>query len=149
MLGRVRGARLLPRVIQCKPQVATLDLVPGTRSSRTRAYLARVFAVLALVAGVAMMQGTPCETEFAWTAQCETSSTHLVGHVDQADDIGLIEGILVAGACLVVALAVLIGFALLRRPGSFQALLMRLPTVLAPPSRRQEVRLAQLCVLRA
>ena len=42
--------------------------MPGTRSSRTRAYLARVFAVLALVAGVAMMQGTPCESEFAWTA---------------------------------------------------------------------------------
>lgn len=149
MRGAVRRVRLLPRVIHCKPQVGTLEHVPGTRSSRTRAYLARVFAVLALVAGVAMMQGTPCETEFAWTAQCETSSTHLVGHVDQADDIGLIEGVLIAGACLVVALAVLVGFALLRRPGSFQALLLRLPTVLAPPSRRQEVRLAQLCVLRA
>ena len=121
----------------------------GTRSSRTRAYLARVFAVLALVAGVAMMQGTPCETEFAWTAQCPTSATHVVAHTDQADDIGLIEGILVAGACLVVALAVLIGFALLRRPGSVQVLLLRLPQVLAPPSRRQEVRLTQLCVLRA
>lgn len=141
--------QVLPHLTKRRQRIATLEHVPGTRSSRTRAYLARVFAVLALVAGVAMMQGTPCETEFAWTAQCETSSTHLVGHVDQADDIGLIEGILVAGACLVVALAVLIGFALLRRPGSFQALLRRLPTVLAPPSRRQEVRLAQLCVLRA
>ncbi|MFI6095241.1 hypothetical protein ACIA8G_06810 [Lentzea sp. NPDC051213] len=123
--------------------------MPGTRSSRTRAYLARVFAVLALVAGVAMMQGTPCETEFAWTAQCPTSATHVVAHSDQADDSGLVEGILVAGACLVVALAVLIGFALLRRPGSFRALWVRLSSVLSPPSRRLEVRLAQLCVLRA
>ena len=122
--------------------------MPGTRSSRTRAYLARVFAVLALVAGVAMMQGTPCETEFAWTAQCPTSATHAVVHSDQTDDTGLIEGILVAGACLVVALAVLIGFALLRR-SSFQVRAVRLPAVLSPPSRRLEVRLAQLCVLRA
>lgn len=122
--------------------------MPGTRSSRTRAYLARVFAVLALVAGVAMMQGTPCETEFAWTAQCPTSSTHVVAHSDQPDDIGLIEGILVAGACLVVALAVLIGFAVLRRSGSFRAPLLRLP-VWSRPSRRLEVRLTQLCVLRA
>lgn len=131
------------------PEVATLDHVPGTRSSRTRAYLARVFAVLALVAGVAMMQGTPCETEFAWTAQCPTSSTHAVVHSDQAGDAGLLEGILVAGACLVVALAVLIGLAVLRRSGSFQVLSMRLPSVLSPPSRRLEVRLTQLCVLRA
>ncbi|NKE59565.1 hypothetical protein FXN61_23250 [Lentzea sp. PSKA42] len=123
--------------------------MPGTRSSRTRAYLARVFAVLALVAGVAMMQGTPCETEFAWTAQCPTSSTHVAAHPDQADHAGLIEGILIAGACLVVALAVLIGFAVLRRSGSFQVLSVRLPAVLSPPSRRLEVRLAQLCVLRA
>ncbi|MFJ8962102.1 hypothetical protein ACIRG5_22205 [Lentzea sp. NPDC102401] len=123
--------------------------MPGTPSSRTRAYLARVFAVLALVAGVAMMQGTPCETEFAWTAQCPTSSTHVVVHSDLADDGGLIEGILVAGACLVVALAVLIGFAVARRSGSFQMLTARLPAVLSPPSRRLEVRLAQLCVLRA
>ncbi|MET9226029.1 hypothetical protein [Lentzea sp. NPDC003310] len=122
--------------------------MPGTTSSRTRAYLARVFAVLALVAGVAMMQGTPCETEFAWTAQCPTSSTAFVA--DPVDDgSGLIEGILVAGCCLVVALAVLIGFAVLRRSGSLGLLQMRLPSVLAPPSRRQEVRLAQLCVLRA
>lgn len=119
----------------------------GTRSSRTRAYLARVFAVLALVAGVAMMQGTPCETEFAWTAQCPTSSTHAVVHSDQADDSGLIEGILVAGACLVVALAVLIGFAVLRRSGSVPVRLVPLP-VWSRPSRRLEVRLAQLCVLR-
>ncbi|MFS8099226.1 hypothetical protein LFM09_19035 [Lentzea alba] len=130
-------------------RVATLDHVLGTRSSRTRAYLARVFAVLALVAGVAMMQGTPCETEFAWTAQCPTSSTHVVAHADQSDDGGLIEGILVAGACLVVALAVLIGFALLRPPSEFRALLVRLSKVLEPRSRRLEVRLAQLCVLRA
>jgi hypothetical protein len=122
--------------------------VAGTRSSRTRAYLARVLAVLALVAGVAMMQGTPCETEFAWTAQCPTSSTHAVAHSDQSDDSGLIEGILVAGACLVVALAVLLGCALLRR-SSFQVRAVRLPAVLSPPSRRLEVRLAQLCVLRA
>ncbi|GHH41636.1 hypothetical protein GCM10017774_36570 [Lentzea cavernae] len=131
--------------------MATLDHVPGTRSSRTRAYLARVFAVLALVAGVAMMQGTPCETEFAWTAQCPTSATSSMAFV--ADDAStgspLLDGILIAGCCLVVALAVLIGFALLRRTGSFALLQVRLPSVLAPPSRRLEVRLAQLCVLRA
>jgi hypothetical protein len=124
--------------------------VPGTRSSRTRAYLARVFAVLALVAGVAMMQGTPCETEFAWTAQCPTSSTSAIAYVaDQVDDgSALLEGILVAGCCLVVALAVLIGFAVLRRSGSVPARLVPLP-VWSRPSRRLEVRLAQLCVLRA
>ena len=124
--------------------------MPGTRSSRTRAYLARVFAVLALVAGVAMMQGTPCETEFAWTAQCPTSSTSAIAYVaDQTDDgSALLDGILVAGCCLVVALAVLIGFAVLRRSGSVPARLVPLP-VWARPSRRLEVRLAQLCVLRA
>ena len=105
--------------------------------------------MLALVAGIAMMQGTPCEAEFAWTAQCPTSSTHAVAHSTPTEDGGLIEGILVAGACLVVALAVLIGFAVLRRAGSFQVLLTRLPAVLSPPSRRLEVRLTQLCVLRA
>jgi hypothetical protein len=49
----------------------------------------------------------------------------------------------------VVALAVLIGFAVARRSGSFPVPLVRLPAVLPPPSRRLEVRLAQLCVLRA
>ncbi|MGW6928575.1 hypothetical protein ACWGE0_00840 [Lentzea sp. NPDC054927] len=124
--------------------------MPGTRSSRTRAYLARVFAVLALVAGVAMMQGTPCETEFAWTAQCPTSSTSAIAYVaDQVEDgSALLDGILVAGCCLVVALAVLIGFAVLRRTGSVPARLVPLP-VWSRPSRRLEVRLAQLCVLRA
>jgi hypothetical protein len=131
--------------------VATLDDVPGTRSSRTRAYVARVFAVLALVAGVAMMQGTPCETEFAWTAQCPTSSTSAIAFVADDADAGssMLDGILVAGCCLVVALAVLIGFALLRRSGSFALLAVRLPAVLTPSSRRLEVRLSQLCVLRA
>ncbi|SDG68493.1 hypothetical protein SAMN05216553_110235 [Lentzea fradiae] len=125
--------------------------MPGTSSSRTRAYLARVFAVLALVAGVAMMQGTPCETEFAWTAQCATTSTTPAAFVaDPVHDDGsaLLDGILVAGCCLVVALAVLIGVALLRR-SSFRPRLPRPVTVAAPPSRRLEVRLAQLCVLRA
>ena len=124
--------------------------MPGTRSSRTRAYLARVFAVLALVAGVAMMQGTPCETEFAWTAQCPTSATSSIAYVADDVDTGssMLDGILVAGCCLVVALAVLIGFAVLRRNGSFQVPGVRLPAVLPPPSRRLEVRLAQLCVLR-
>ena len=121
----------------------------GTRSSRTRAYLARVFAVLALVAGVAMMQGTPCETEFAWTAQCPTTTSAGAYVVDSVDDGGsaLLEGILVAGACLVVALAVLIGFAVLRRSGFVPVRLLPLP-VWSRPSRRLEVRLAQLCVLR-
>ncbi|MDX8030382.1 hypothetical protein SK803_09185 [Lentzea sp. BCCO 10_0856] len=124
--------------------------MPGTRSSRTRAYLARVFAVLALVAGVAMMQGTPCETEFAWTAQCPTSSTSAIAYVaDQVEDgSALLDGILVAGCCLVLALAVLIGFAVLRRTGSVPARLVPLP-VWSRPSHRLEVRLAQLCVLRA
>ncbi len=128
--------------------MATLDDVPGTTSSRTRAYLARVLAVLALVAGIAMMQGTPCETEFAWTAQCPTSSTAAYAADPVDDGSSLLEGILVAGCCLVVALAVLIGFAVLRR-SSFRVHLVRLPAVLSPPSRRLEVRLAQLCVLRA
>lgn len=125
--------------------------MPGTRSSRTRAYLARVFAVLALAAGIAMMQGTPCETEFAWTAQCPTSATSAIAYVaDDVDDgSSLLEGILVAGCCLVVALAVLIGFALPRRSRSVPVPLVRLPAVLSPPSRRLEVRLTQLCVLRA
>lgn len=122
--------------------------MPGTRSSRTRAYLARVFAVLALVAGVAMMQGTPCETEFAWTAQCPTSSTIAYVADDVDDGSALLDGILVAGCCLVVALAVLIGFAVLRRSGSVPARPVPLP-VWSRPSRRLEVRLAQLCVLRA
>lgn len=118
-----------------------------TGASRTRAYLARVFAVLALVAAVAMMQGTPCETEFAWTSQCPTSSTHEVVHSDQAGGGGPVDGILVAGACLVALLAVLIGFAVLRRSGSVPVRLVPQP-VRSRPSRRLEVRLAQLCVLR-
>ncbi|MFD5826908.1 hypothetical protein [Lentzea sp. NPDC060358] len=123
--------------------------MPGPTSSRTRAYFARVLAVLALVAGVAMMQSTPCETEFAWTAQCPTSSAAATFVADPVDGgSSLLDGILVAGCCLVVALAVLIGFAVLRR-SSFAVRLMRLPSVLSPPSRRLEVRLAQLCVLRA
>ncbi|MFD9697873.1 hypothetical protein [Lentzea sp. NPDC059081] len=123
--------------------------MPGTPSSRTPAYLVRVLAVLALVAGVAMMQGTPCETEFAWTAQCATTSATATYVADAVDDgSSLLEGILVAGCCLMVALAVLIGFAVLRR-SSFAVRLLRLPAALSPPSRRLEVRLAQLCVLRA
>lgn len=124
--------------------------MPGTTRSRTRACLARVLAVLALVAGIAMMQGTPCETEFAWTAQCATSATatFAADPVQQDDGSALLDAILVAGCCLVVALAVLVGVALLRR-SSLRVRLPR-PAVLAvPPSRRLEVRLAQLCVLRA
>ncbi|SER76358.1 hypothetical protein SAMN04488000_111295 [Lentzea albida] len=107
--------------------------------------------MLALVAGVAMMQGTPCESEFAWTAQCPTSTTSSIAYVADDVDTGsaMLDGILVAGCCLVVALAVLIGFAVLRRTGSFALAQVRLPSVPSPPSRRLEVRLAQLCVLRA
>jgi hypothetical protein len=122
--------------------------VPGTRSSRTRANLARLFAVLALVAAVAMMQGAPGKTELAWTAQCPTSSTQVVAHSDQVDDIGWLDAVLLAGAFLVAAFAVLIGFATLRWDGAFRVPLVPLP-VWSSPSRRLEVRLAQLCVLRA
>lgn len=112
----------------------------------------RVFAVLALVAGVALMQGTPCEREIAWTAQCATSATHVV--VDVALDLpdagmGLLDAILVAGIFLAVALAVLLVLAGLRLPGLFALRLPPLPLVALHPSRRLEVRLAQLCVLRA
>ena len=121
---------------------------PSSRQTRVRWSLARVLAVLALVAGVALMQGTPCETEIAWTAQCATSSTHVITAAP-ADDGGttLLDAILVAGMFLAVALAVLIALTGLRLPGHFTWRL-NWQLVALRPSRRQEVRLAQLCVLR-
>ena len=108
-----------------------------------------MLAVLALVAGVAMMQGTPCETEFAWTAQCPTTTSASAYVADSVDDgSALLDAILVTGACLLVGLAVLIGFAVLRRSGFVPVRLVPSP-VWSRPSRRLEVRLAQLCVLRA
>lgn len=108
--------------------------------------------MLALVAGVALMQGTPCETEIAWTPQCATTSIgHVIAHVQ--DDIatsdmdGLFDGLAVAGACLAVLLAVLIGLAGIAAPGSTPARHTH-PLVARLTSRRQVVRLAQLCVLR-
>lgn len=124
--------------------------MPGTNSPQTRVrlHLARVLAVLALVAGVALMQGTPCETEIAWTPQCPTSATH-VSVVSPLDGGGgnLLDAILVAGMFLAVALAVLIGLAGLRKRG-FVPWQRFFDSVSLHPSRRLEVRLAQLCVLR-
>ncbi|WP_158102850.1 hypothetical protein [Lentzea kentuckyensis] len=44
--------------------------------------LVRVFAVLALVVGVALLQGTPCERDVAWTSQCSTVSAQAFGVPD-------------------------------------------------------------------
>ena len=108
----------------------------------------RVLAVLALVAGVALMQGTPCETEIAWMPQCAPSAAHVttIAPVD-SDGPALLDAILVAGMFLAVTLAVLIALTGLRLPGHVRWRLAWSSTALRP-SRRQEIRLAQLCVLR-
>ncbi|WP_143027967.1 hypothetical protein [Lentzea albidocapillata] len=131
--------------------------MPGAGSMRTiaRASLARVFAVLALVVGIALLQGTPCDRDTALTAQCATSSTLvLVDSPSPPTAIGTASELLedlggVSGACLAVLLTVLLGLVVLRRPGSIAVSVVRVPLPWQGPDPRPGVRLTQLCVLRA
>lgn len=132
---------------------ASLERVPGVSTMRkiARVSLVRVFAVLALAVGIALLQGTPCERDVVPTAQCAASSMQVFADpaipVDAAADLlDHLGG--VPEACLAVLLAVLLAVAGLRLPG-----LVLMSAVFAPvswqgPDRRPEVRLTQLCVLR-
>lgn len=114
-----------------------------------RVSLVRVFAVLALVVGVALLQGTPCERDVAWTSQCATASTQVFvdmpvdGASEPLEDLGGVPG-----ACLAVLLAALLVVAGLRRPGLFLVGAVRAPLPWRGLDRHPGVLLTQLCVLR-
>ena len=116
-----------------------------------RVSLVRVFAVLALVVGIALLQGTPCERDVVLTAQCTASSMQVFA--DPAITIGAASDLLedlggVPEACLAALLAVLLVVAGLRLPClvPVNAVFAHVPW--QGPDRRPEVRLTQLCVLR-
>ncbi|MDX3663652.1 hypothetical protein PV646_40760 [Streptomyces sp. ID05-26A] len=126
--------------------------MPGASTMRkiARVSLVRVFAVLALVVGIALLQGTPCERDVVLTAQCTVSSVQVLA--DSPATVGaadLLEGLGgVPEACLAVLLAVLLAVAGLRLPGLFLVNAGSAPVLWRAPDRRPEVRLTQLCVLR-
>ena len=132
---------------------ASLVRVPGAGSMRmiARVSLVRVFAVLALVVGIALLQGTPCERDVAWSSQCTTVEAQVFADLpvaggaasDLLEDLGG-----VSGACLAVLLAVLLAVAGLRSPGLFLMSAVSVPAPWQGPDRRPGVRLTQLCVLR-
>jgi hypothetical protein len=133
---------------------ASLVRVPGAGSMRmiARVSLVRVFAVLALVVGIALLQGTPCERDVAWSSQCTTAATQVFADLpitgDTASD--LLEDLGgVSGACLAVLLAVLLAIAGLGRPSLFLVSAVSVPVPWQGPGRRPGVRLTQLCILRA
>ncbi|WP_143467024.1 hypothetical protein [Lentzea kentuckyensis] len=132
---------------------ASLVRVSGAGSMRmiARVSLVRVFAVLALVVGIALLQGTPCERDVAWSSQCTTVGTQVFADVpitgeaapDLLEDLGG-----VSEACLAVLLAVLLVIAGLLGPRLFLASAVSVPVPWQGPDRRPGVRLTQLCVLR-
>ncbi|MCP2242478.1 hypothetical protein LX86_001199 [Lentzea aerocolonigenes] len=132
---------------------ASLVRVPGAGSMRmiARVSLVRVFAVLALVVGIALLQGTPCERDVAWSSQCTNVETQVFADLpitgDAASD--LLEDLGgVSGACLAVLLVVLLVVMGLRSPGLFLVSAVSVPVPWRGPDRRPGVRLTQLCVLR-
>lgn len=147
MLGRF----WLLRRLLTRP--ASLERVPGATTMRkiARVSLVRVFAVLALVVGIALLQGTPCERDVVLTAECTASSVQVFAEpaiavgaaADLLEDLGG-----VSEACLAVLLAVLLAVVGLRLPGLFVLITVSAPTPWRGAHRRPEVRLSQLCVLR-
>ncbi|MDX8053674.1 hypothetical protein SK571_30250 [Lentzea sp. BCCO 10_0798] len=125
--------------------------MPGASTMRkiARVSLVRVFAVLALVVGIALLQGTPCERDVVSTAQCAASSMQVFvdlpvdGASEPLDDLGG-----VAEACLAVLLVVLLAVAGLRHPRLFLVSVVRAPLPWRGPDRRPGVQLTRLCVLR-
>ncbi|SDN31694.1 hypothetical protein SAMN04488074_1467 [Lentzea albidocapillata subsp. violacea] len=112
-----------------------------------RVSLARVFAVLALVVGIALLQGAPCERDVVSTAQCTASSMQVFADPAAASD--LLEDLGgVPEACLAALLAVLLAVAVLRLPGLVPVNFVSAPVPWQGSDRRPEVRLTQLCVLR-
>ncbi|MFD4673240.1 hypothetical protein ACFWNN_26195 [Lentzea sp. NPDC058450] len=114
----------------------------GTMRKIARVSLVRVFAVLALAVGIALLQGTPCERDLVPSAECSISSVQVFAEPVDLDGLGGVPEI-----CLAVLFAVLLVVGVLRIPALFPV------TVSAPvrrsgPRRRPEVRLTQLCVLR-
>lgn len=129
---------------------ASLERVPGVSTMRkiARVGLVRVFAVLALVVGIALLQGTPCERDVVPAGQCAASSMQVfadpaVTAADLLDDLGGVPE-----ACLAALLAVLLAVAGLRLPRLTLTNAVFAPMPWQGPDRRPEVRLAQLCVLR-
>ncbi|WP_439659499.1 hypothetical protein ACSHWB_45220 [Lentzea sp. HUAS TT2] len=125
--------------------------MPGASLMRkiARVSLVRVFAVLALVVGIALLQGTPCERDVASTGQCTVSIAQVVA--DSAITAGAeLPGDLggVPEACLALLLAVLLAVTGLRLPGLILVGAVTTPLPWRITDRRPEVRLAQLCVLR-
>jgi hypothetical protein len=113
--------------------------------------LVRVFAVLALVVGIALLQGTPCERDVVLTAQCTVSSVQVFA--DPATLVGATSDLLgdlggVPEACMAALLVVLLAVAGLRLPGLIPVNAVIVPVPWQGSDRRPEVRLTQLCVLR-
>lgn len=131
---------------------ASLERVPGASTMRkiARVSLVRVFAVLAMVVGIALLQGTPCERDVVPTGQCTVSIAQVVA--DSAVAVGAeLPGDLggVPEVCLAVLFVVLLAVAGLRLP---RLVALGVASAVLPwraPDRRPEVRLVQLCVLRA
>ena len=126
--------------------------MPGASMIRkiAGASLVRVFAVLALVVGIALLQGTPCERDVVLTVECAVSSAQVLadssvvaGAADLIEDLGGVPE-----ACLAVLLAVLLVAAGLRLPGLFLVNAVSAPMSPRRAHRRPPVRLVQLCVLR-
>ncbi|WP_394619693.1 hypothetical protein JNUCC0626_11505 [Lentzea sp. JNUCC 0626] len=112
----------------------------GTMRKIARVGLVRVFAVLALVVGIALLQGTPCEGDLVPSAECSISSVQVMA---DPGDLGAVPEI-----CLALLFAVLLVVGGLRLPQLFLAQVVSVPVRRGGPRRRPEVRLAQLCVLR-
>ena len=128
--------------------------MPGASTIRkiARVSFVRVFAVLALVVGIALLQGTPCERDVVLTAECTASSVQVFTEPVIAVDVAaeLLEDLGgVPEACLAVLLAVLLVVVGLRIPGLFLMGVMSAPVSWRGAHRRPEVQLTQLCVLRA
>lgn len=103
----------------------------------------RVFAVLALVVGIALLQGTPCEGDLVPSAECSISSVQVMADPGDLDGLGAVPEI-----CLALLFAVLLVVGGLRLPQLFLVHTVSVPVRRGAACRRPEVRLTQLCVLR-
>ncbi|GLY50639.1 hypothetical protein [Lentzea sp. NBRC 102530] len=115
----------------------------GTMRKIARVGLVRVFAVLALAVGIALLQGTPCEGDLVPSEECSISSVQVLADPDDLDGLGAVPEI-----CLAVLFAVLLLVIGLRLPHVFPVRGAAVPVRRGGPCRRPEVRLTQLCVSR-
>ncbi|MGI5500034.1 hypothetical protein [Lentzea sp. CA-135723] len=114
----------------------------GTMRKIARVGLVRVFAVLALAVGIAMLQGTPCEGDLVPSAECSITSVQVLADPGDLDGLGAVPEI-----CLALLFAVLLVAGGLKLPTLFPVIVSA-PVRRSGPPRRPEVRLTQLCVLR-